>query len=130
MAFAQSLRTNSAKPAFDEDVIDYIAEPGSLVGAGAVRVPLVGHVDHMGRIEPWFVKLRLHANPLEAPVQQMCPECLWTDHTIVTGISKREESCKPNENIVQQQQAHIAASMVPANTNIGMQVLKLCRLLL
>ncbi len=47
--------TAAPKPDFDEEVIDYIAEPGvpqNIYQQVQTRVPVVGHVDHMGRIEP------------------------------------------------------------------------------
>ncbi len=47
--------TGKSTPSFDEEVIDYIAEPGAPVDAYSEqtnRIPVLGHVDHMGRIEP------------------------------------------------------------------------------
>ncbi len=47
--------THKPTPSFDEEVIDYIAEPGASVDPycqQSNRIPVVGHVDHMGRIEP------------------------------------------------------------------------------
>jgi len=111
--------TNKQKPAYDEDVIDYIMEPGqtnALINGVHTRVPLVGHVDHMGRIEPVVCHPPVAVNPLDAlepaPAQVVTP--------IAPDIAA-QSIASANENIVQQQQARIAASMVPANTNVGME---------
>ncbi len=105
--------TNTQKPAYDEDVIDYIMEPGQSNGVHT-RVPLVGHVDHMGRIEPVVCHPPVAANPLDAlePAPVVTPIAPDVVAQPVVGT---------NENIVQQQQARIAASMVPANTNVGIE---------
>ncbi len=111
--------THKQKPAYDEDVIDYIMEPGqtnALINGVHTRVPLVGHVDHMGRIEPVVCHPPVAVNPLDALEPAPAP--------VVTPIAPdvaAQSIVSANENIVQQQQARIAASMVPANTNVGME---------
>jgi len=60
------------KPHYDDEVIEYIAEPvagDNIFEQLETRVPVVGQVDHMGRIEP----LVMHPGVAQAGVQQVAP---------------------------------------------------------
>jgi DNA segregation ATPase FtsK/SpoIIIE, S-DNA-T family len=97
--------TANSKPVFDEEVIDYISEPSStpenIYETVQARIPVVGHVDHMGRIEP------VVAHPTSS-----------VDPASVLVPAQHVATDQPVENIVQQQQAQIAASMAPAGDNV------------
>ena len=111
-----------AKPSYDEEVIEYIAEPGSAENNGElaqVRVPVVGHVDHMGRIEP------VVCQPAIAPQEATAPAPVAAEAVHVSSMVAPIQPgvvpvpSQPVENVVQQQHAQIAASLAPANSNVA-----------
>ena len=64
--------TARPKPNYDEEVIDYIAEPvptDNIFEQIETRVPVVGHVDHMGRIEPVVYPVDASATVSPGPVE-------------------------------------------------------------
>ena len=97
--------TSNSTPAFDDDVIDYIAEPGNsadLYREQSNRIPIVGHVDHMGRIEPVVPEpvAAQAATPSAAPVAPqahvLAPEQIEAVEAVAPVMEERSQTASAN----------------------------------
>lgn len=105
--------TTKTKPSFDEDVIDYIAEPGvpeNVFEQIETRIPVVGHVDHMGRIEPLVANFVTPAAPEPMPTQ------FAADGTVLPhGVTQAVEAVQPVAEVAPQQVPVVENNVVAMN---------------